>query len=228
MAEVYPNAPLVETIFEIRFPPVLAINSLRHEFQEAVKAEFPVVQFPVIQAGEAPGLSPYTFVSSDGGRRLMISASAVAYSSAIYPDFQTFKGEALDYLGSIVKRYGITDLIRTGLRYTNFLPFVREDGLVPLARYFNLNLPYGGFSHFELRTVVRQERGNLLVRIEQSSFSEGTQELFLLDFDYVKSESLAATFLSEYLDESHDRTKYFFEHLITEEYRQVMRGEIIT
>jgi uncharacterized protein (TIGR04255 family) len=228
MEEVYPNAPLVEAIFEIRFPPVLAIESLRHEFQAAVKDEFPVVYFPVIQPGEASSLRPYHFLSPDGARRLMLSVTNIAYSSKNYREFSTFKLQTLEHLESIIRQYGIGDLTRTGLRYTNILPFVREDGLVPLARYFRLTLSLDGFSHFELRTIVPQVSGNIFVRIEQTVSTDQTQEAFLLDFDYAKQGQLNTKNLSEYLDESHECTKRFFEHLITDDYRKIMRGEIIS
>jgi len=158
----------------------------------------------------------------------MISVSNIAYSSKDYREFSTFKFQVLEHLEGIIRKYDIGDLTRTGLRYTNVLPFIRESGLVPLARYFKLNLSFDGFSNFELRTVVPQASGNIFVRIEQVVSTDQTQEAFVLDFDYAKKDQLNARNLPEYLDESHECTKRFFERLITDDYRKIMRGEIIS
>ena len=49
----------------------------------------------------------------------------------------------------------------------------------------------------------------------------------ILDFDFVKQGDLKFDLIKKRLDESHKHTRSFFENLITEEYKRIMRGEVI-
>ena len=45
--------------------------------------------------------------------------------------------------------------------------------------------------------------------------------------DYAKEKDLGFDSISQYLDESHQHTKYLFEELITDGYKNVMKGEVV-
>jgi uncharacterized protein (TIGR04255 family) len=54
-----------------------------------------------------------------------------------------------------------------------------------------------------------------------------THEAILLDFDYAIQSDLAFDKIEAYLEESHSVTKHMFEGMITDEYRNYIRGEEI-
>ncbi len=64
-------------------------------------------------------------------------------------------------------------------------------------------------------------------RIACAKSADESKEVFILDFDFSKTEPLAVAKLQNYLSESHDRTKRVFEAILTEDYKAVMRGEAV-
>ncbi len=64
-SEVYPHAPLIEAVFEIRFPGEPAVECQRDEFFEMVRDQFPRVHVPKVTSGQWPSLLPYHFRTDD-------------------------------------------------------------------------------------------------------------------------------------------------------------------
>jgi uncharacterized protein (TIGR04255 family) len=54
--------------------------------------------------------------------------------------------------------------------------------------------------------------------------SQSAEEALLLDFDYFKTEGLRAEKTFNYLEESHTQAKNYFENIITDQYREFIRG----
>ena len=181
---------------------------------------------------EAIALKPYEFRSADQKKWLSMSINRFAFSTIEYQGYRGFAKEALKYVSKFVKQFHLSTISRTGLRYINAILFTREDGLLPLDRYFNLTigLPSGlpsSVSVLDLRLDVPIDTGSLTIRLEPVLSPDGTREAFVLDFDYSKTKDLTPNHLRKYIDESHNYTKRFFEAIITDEFRQVMRGEVI-
>lgn len=229
--EIYPNAPLVEAIFEIRFPANLAVECHRDKIYDVFKGDLPQVFVPNIPPNTAPALGLYNFQSDDQAKTVLFSINTCSFSSKKYPGFKAFSLEALRYLNLFGKKFKLSGLKRIGLRYVNIIPYTRENGFVPVKRFFNFG--------FNLPEVVPQElkgfeaafttnvKNDGLIATKLMCLQRGGQEVFLLDFDYSKGKKLLFTDLRQYLEESHEETKKFFEAFITEEYRKLMRGEII-
>jgi len=72
-----------------------------------------------------------------------------------------------------------------------------------------------------------EEGGSLTTRIEPAISYDKNQEGIILDFDYAQEGDLYFSQIDKYLEESHTNTKYFFEQLIADNYKKVMRGEVI-
>lgn len=230
--EIYPNAPLGQAIFEIRFPGEPAVECQRDGFYEIVRKEFPSVRVPMAGPGDAIALKPYEFRSADEKKWLSMSINRFAFSRLEYQGYQGFAEEAMNYVAQFVKRFHISTISRTGLRYINTILFTREDGLLPLERYFKLTIGLpsiipSSFSELNLRIDVPTDTGSLTIRLEPVISPDRTREAFVLDFDYRKTRDLTPENLRQYVDESHDHIKSVFEGIITDEFRQVMRGEVI-
>lgn len=230
--EIYQNAPLVETIFEIRFPGELAIECNRDKFYQRIKDPYSRLFVPNSVEGKAMALEPYRFERDDGTGGIMLSINRLAVYCKEYRGFREFKEEVVRIVSIFAELFKVDSLHRTGLRYINIIPFAREKGVIPIERYLDvaIKLPESvptNFKHLNITFVIQTESGSITTRIVPAVSQDKTQEVIILDFDYAKEENLVFGAINEYLDESHRHTKDLFERLITEEYKRVMRGEAI-
>ena len=64
-SEVYPNQPLVEVVFEIRFPGEVRVECERHLFWEKIRDDYPNVLVPHAQTDKAMALMPYKYLAKN-------------------------------------------------------------------------------------------------------------------------------------------------------------------
>lgn len=230
---LYPNAPLVEAVFEIRFPAEPAVECHRDDFYELVRKEYSAVHVPKVKGGDAPALEFYKFVRPSDESSILVALNRIAFSVKQYHGFAAFKIEAMRVMTIFAERFKINQLRRIGLRYVDMINFVREGDAVPIENYLNVgvDLPQsfpGRFMHFELAFVSKTSGGSVTTRIQPVRSEDQKKEAILLDFDYAKEDdALVFSSLDSYLDESHGHTKDMFEQLITPTYRQFLRGETV-
>lgn len=226
----YPNSPLEGVVFEIRFPGEPAIECHRDEFFAMARAEFPTVLVPKLQTGEAVALSPYRFQRADNSASLMTALNLFAYQTSRYPGFPKFKHDALRWVKAFGQRFEIGRLSRTGLRYTNIIPYAPGD-VFPVADFLDVSVKLGvveaaSFSHFQLSAVIPSTSGEITVQIQEMEGANGIESSIFLDFDFAMSGGeLHLDRVDEYLENSHTETKRLFEGLLTSRYRSFLRGE---
>ena len=230
--KIYKNAPLVETIFEIRFPGEPAIECNKDKFYEKIRDVYSKVLIPISVQGKAMALEPYKFERDDGTSGIMLSINKMAVYCKKYKGFAVFKDELIRIFSIFGEIFKIQKLNRTGLRYINIIPFTREESVIPIKNYLNfkIDLPKSiptDFKNINIIFVSQTNSGSITTHIEPAISSDQTQEVIILDFDYAKEGSLNFNLIDKYLDESHKYTKYLFEELITDDYKKVMRGEMI-
>ena len=230
--EIYKNAPLVETIFEIRFPGEPAIECNRDKFYKRVRNVYSKVLVPKASEGTALALQPYAFECEDGNNGIRLSINTVAVYCRKYKGFKPFKKETMRIFSILRELFKIQKLNRTGLRCINVIPFTRVKNAVPINDYLNIEirlpkLVSTDFKDLNIVFISKTKGGAITTRIEPATSPDKSQEVIILDFDYAKSENLDFDCIESYIDESHEHTKRFFEGLITDDYRKVMRGEVI-
>lgn len=232
-SEIYTNSPLVEVIFEIRFPAEPVVECRRDVFYDYIRKDYSKVFVPPAKDGGYVALEPYRFEKEDHSSGIMLAISKFSYYCRKYPGFDKFKKEVLRLTDIFKKSYPkINTLNRTGFRYVNIIPFTREGGVVPLDKFLNvrLQLPttipekYGNIS---LGFVAKTNGGSVATRIETLLAADKSGEAILLDIDYAKEEKLLINNLRKYLDESHTYSRQLFEDLITDTYREYLKGESI-
>ncbi len=224
--EIYKKSPLIEAVFEVRFNPMLAVESSRDKFHDRIKDAFPNVAIP------KSNQEPYIFAKGDQSWTVLISPILFAVSCKKYEGFQVYKKESLRLLSIFGELFKMDKLVRSGLRYVNIIPFTRESGIIPLKNYLNIeiNLPKAIPSTFKAASLVfisQLEKGSITTRVEPVMSPDQTQEALILDFDYAKEADLSFKNLDLYLEESHMHTKALFEGLVTDKYRAIMRGEVV-
>ncbi|MBI5208221.1 MAG: TIGR04255 family protein [Candidatus Firestonebacteria bacterium] len=230
--DLYINAPLVETVFEIRFPGEPAIECHRDIFFEKVRDIYPKILVPKLISGQPIALEPYRFECEDSTYGVMVSLNKFGIYCRKYEGFEKFKDEILKISKIFGELFKIKKLNRTGLRYINIIPFTREDSTIPIKKIlnFNINLPENISVNLKNLNIVFESEtdgGCITTRIEPAISQDKTQEVIFLDFDYAKEKNLNFNSLEKYLNESHKHTKTFFEELITSDYKKVMKGDII-
>lgn len=230
--EIYKNAPLVETVFEIRFPGEPAIECGRDKFYEQIRDTYSKVLVPRSVEGKAMAVEPYRFECGDGNYGVMLSINRFAVYCKKYESFDLFKRETMRLVDIFGKLYKVKKLTRTGLRYINIIPFTREGEIIPLQNYLNIkvDLPESistDFTNLNLIFISKTNGGSITTRIEPAISQDRSHEVIILDFDYAKEKDLNFDSILQYLDESHQHTKYLFEELITDGYKKVMKGEVV-
>lgn len=228
--EVYPKAPLSEVVFEIQFPGEPAVECHRDELFEFVRSSLPVVRVPEVSAERNFKFRTYQFASSDGAFTVMAGINQLGYSSKKYMGYADFKNQLIPIFHFFCERFKIQNFRRVGFRYINAIPFTRENGLIPLSRYLKSKFILSPsipdhFDQCSIALVQNLEKGKILTRIETMTDKNLKDEALLLDFDYFKTENLKAPQLDEYLEESHSQAKAFFENIITDQYREFIRGK---
>lgn len=231
-AEQYPNQPLIDVAFEIRFPGDPAIECRRDEFFRQVRDKYSKVYVPKLQPGDAPALAMYHFKQEDDQATIMTAINKLAYSTKKYPGFGAFKAEILRIVEIFGSIFPVGKLTRTGLRYVNAIPFVHKAGSIPLGEYLKVgfHLPPPATDSFKtLNFAFASQIGNGIInaRIEHMLAEDKSHEAILLDFDYAMQDELTFDKIEMYLVESHGVTKQMFEGMITDDYRNYIRGEEI-
>jgi len=237
--EFYPNQPLQEVIFEVRFPGEVRIECERHLFWEKIRDDYPDILVPRPVPDQAMALMPYRFRKADNSMSVMVCMRSFAVSAKIYPGYKEFSEEVLRLYQIFGSTFNLNKLNRIGWRYVNVIPFVRENGVIPLAKLLKIGfkVPKSVPEEFKnLDFVFESEHagGSVITKlqsIEKISSHDSTQEALLLDFDYgkVPTKDLELNFsdVPKYLDEAHQNTRQLFEDFITDEYRQYLRGDVI-
>jgi len=230
---IYKNAPLIETVFEIRFPAEPTIECNRDKLYEKIKNIYSKVLVPVAVPGKATAFEPYRFESADGNNGIMISINKLAFYCKKYEGFNSFKTETIRLFSIFEEIFKIQKLRRAGLRYINIIPFIRENNIIPIENYLNIKivLPNSITTDFENLSLIFVSQtkggGSLTTRIESAISNDKKQEGIILDFDYAQEGDLYFSQIDKCLEESHNNTKYIFEQLIADNYKKVMRGEVI-
>lgn len=231
--EIYPNSPLIEVIFEIRFPGEPIVECRRDIFYDLVRADYSTLLVPQTKEGSFVALEPYRFEKNDGSCGIMLALNKFSFYCRKYPGFVLFKKEIIQLLLKFRKAYPQVDkLNRTGFRYINIIPFTREEGVVPLDSFLKLKLQMPKaiperYNNISVGLVAKTKRGSITTRIETLAAADKSGEAILLDFDYAKEEGLSIKNIKQYLDESHNYSRQLFEDLITDNYRMFLKGETI-
>ncbi|PXF56402.1 MAG: hypothetical protein C4B58_13530 [Deltaproteobacteria bacterium] len=232
ISEVYPNSPLVEVVCEIRFPGEMAIECKRDEFYEKIRDKFHMILIPHIKSGAINSLKPYRFENSSRNAGIMLGIDRFSFYEKDYSGHKLFIKEFVRLVKMLGETYSLKKLKRLGWRYINVIPFSREDGIVPLKRFTSagISLPSGVSDQFENLSIVfisKVPEGSITTRIESMIRTDDQQEALLMDFDFAMTEKLSLSKIGSCVSKAHKQTRELFENLITDDYREYLRGEMI-
>ncbi len=230
MSELFPNAPLREVTFQVRFPGELAIEAKRHEFHHKIRSNYPKLYVPKAQPDVAPALQAYTFKNEEETTSIGLAVNTFFLTTLRYLGFEKFKAEFLSVFSLFQEMFNIQKFSRTGLRYVNHVPALKEQGIIPLKDILKIKIQSpipisDAYEEFLLVFAARLGEGKLRCITQYQSEQPQGREFILLDFDYFIEGELEPKRINELLEISHSHTKEVFLSLLTEDYLSVMRGE---
>jgi uncharacterized protein (TIGR04255 family) len=134
---IYKQNPLVEVICQLKFPPILKIESEPPAaFQEKIRKSYPMMQEssadqPLLPPGIArvigqavPGFfqgRTYSFVSEDERWKVTLTREFLALSTARYTRWEEFRSKLQVAVEALVSTYEPGFLVRVGLRYRDMI-----------------------------------------------------------------------------------------------------------
>lgn len=227
------NAPLVEAVFELRFPGEPAVSSGLDRYYDTIRGDFPQVFVPNAQPGVAPALQPWEFKNNKACRWVSISINSFAVHVRDYENYQDLRSLALPLAERFCEQFRISDLTRVGARYINRIVLLREPGQpIPLADYLNIGflLPAivdtSTMEDIHLQFATRRDDAQLVVGLHHVREQPAQPEHLVLDLDCGIVNNVSSARLAQHLDAVHEKVEDLFAALAAEAYMKYMNGDI--
>lgn len=220
-----PVRPLQFAALELRFPGDPELETRRGAFFRRVRDDFPLVQVPVSELGQAPALQPYQFATADDRRHLQLALNLFGYSvrGDAYRSFTAFKAEFDRYFGVLAETFPeLGGCTRVGLRYVNQLPIERdpagflEPSPIRFPRVDGAPIRSGAFGQ-----EVALAGGILRVQIRAGIGEQPGVVILDLDHFYEAdvSSPIPVNELDELVERAHAVVRSFFDQSVEPEYR---------
>ena len=223
--ETYPNSPLIEVICEIRFPPDLAIDSKKHEFQQQIRDEYPNIGTRGRGDSEA---ALFRFENAHRTAGILMGLDRMARYEKKYTGHKNFISEFFKVFDKFRSIYKIKNVTRLGWRYINIIPYVRNDGLIPLDDLLQVKVLLGESYalplNFDITIESAVPNGSLTTKLATLTEQGTGREVMVLDFDFAMIANLQVSKLRSHVRHAHGVTRATFETLITDQYREFLRG----
>ena len=231
---LYPNQPLISVATEVRFRGDLKVESNRPEFHQTIRDDFPQLKVPYAEEGVAPALQHYRFENDQSSHGVQVAVHSFSYYARDYPGHDAFFSIVDSLLEKFVRLIGALHVNRIGWRYINAIPFARENGLVPLHRFFGhvfgMELRRDHlFTSADMRATLPINGAQLNMALKTVESKDSPQEeSLLLDIDAFRTYESQLMNASDVMDEIrhvHASGYAVFESLITKDYRAYLVGE---
>jgi uncharacterized protein (TIGR04255 family) len=220
---IYSTNPLEEVICQLRFPPILRIDSDVTDFQEAIRAEYPFYSeeqlalpglppqiLELMKAAPASGPKPAKrFGSADERWTVSITREFVALQTTQYTRWEEFRQRLRGVLDISERIFRPAFYTRVGLRYRDV---IRRPALaVNTLSWSQLLQPHiAGELSTEIAPNVKEllhvslialsEHGNVRLRHGLSEPNEGSEPSYTIDADFFSVDRTELTDVNDRLD----------------------------
>jgi len=119
---IYQKSQLIETICQLRFPPILSIDAKAPaDFQEEIREIFPRYECrqEKLPGGDGQTVKNHHFISADGSCKLSLTKNFIALSTVRYGGWARFAHMLDEALCQFIRIYKPAYFERIGLRYLN-------------------------------------------------------------------------------------------------------------
>lgn len=210
---IYRKNPLAEVICQLKFPPILRIDSeLPSGFQDRIRADYPLyTERRQTPAGVPPNVHPevikliqsigsqassahHNFGSGDSSWTVTLTRDFLALKTTAYRRWEEFRERIEQLLPALTEEYNPAFFTRIGLRYSDVIQR-SELGLVdvPWSDLLNPHIA-GEFSfpnivdeieHAARETVLRfdEHGGRVMIRHGIATVDPENEQCFIVDVD---------------------------------------------
>lgn len=238
--EIFPHSPLSEVVFEARFPILFGIPQKVSDFQLSVidefeKAEERRVQDISIGRDEKPELRAseviWQFSHKEGDPTIRLFRNKITVFSKVYECYdsenrKSFRPNIRYAVEKFLDLFQIREFSRIGLRYINKCK-VEELSNDWFRRFFKPVVDIDKYpleNILEKLVIIRFKKGNQKVLLQNALVEEKGIKKYVLDFDAYE-ESCATESYLQITDRLHEIILREFHSLITDDYRNKLRGE---
>ncbi len=230
----FPNAPLKEAAFEVRFNPLLKIERDIARFQERITQEYPLL-------GKETGLtngeqvSTFLFHTANKDKTLRISVRSFGFSTTNYHHFDPFRDELLEKTKDFCQCYDVTSFTRVGLRYINNIEIPERNGRFDFTELVHPLLDLQRISAEEIQRmaqeiVLTKPAGALAIRsglipLAPVPGREEKKALYVLDLDFYTETLTGREDLPRLVGTFHDEIEKEFLSQVTKSMVTVMEGK---
>lgn len=251
---IYEKNPLEEVICQLRFPPVLKIETEPPaQFQERIRSDYPfykskpAVKLPAGLPAELAALLPkdlpfgtgqtaHEFGSRDERWTLSLTRDFLALTCRSYDRWENFKAHLDQPLEALRELYAPAFFTRIGLRYRNV---IRRSVLgLEQVGWAELLQPWvaGALASPEIAADVEHSAQELVVRLPDGrshvrahhglAVDEGSQEpCYVIDADFFDDQQSEWPHAFERLVFLNRQARLFFRWCITDHLHQAMRPQ---
>lgn len=247
----YNKSPLMEVIFQLRFPTILSINANQPvNFQEKIRERYPFYEEGIEQQNElviAPDGKPthlkqsenknYSFVSADNLYKVNLTSSFIAISTLAYTQWEDFVKHIEFVVSVFEEEYKPAFYTRVGLRYIDAI--TRGNLGLETKKWNELIQPHilgivtpeieEGVHSFVSEAEYRNDDGKTLTKthFEFVHVNDNPEMFLLMDCDYFTSGVTEKNELINIANMLHTNSSNFIGRAITEELSEAMEPEEI-
>ena len=227
--EIFPNNPLREVAFEIRFPMNLRVLRDVYEVQQFLRNEYSVVNREETITPTDPTTISYHFTDPNHKKTIKLNEDRLAIIHGGYESFEVFKTDILSKSNWFCDFFRLEQFLRVGLRYINQIPIVLEDGPGLLSKvvnpYIDLNR-IGNNKVIQFGTHVLIQKERCAVQIRNALLPQSPQHSFyILDLDAFTEGQGNVKHLGETLEILHHTIQVEFLTHVTEGFKSQMRKQ---
>jgi uncharacterized protein (TIGR04255 family) len=246
---IYEKNPLDLVICQIRFPPILRIETeIPARFQEVLRIDYPLLReqptliqppgLPADFANLAASLIPgagrkgYEFVSADENWRVTLFRSFVSLTCNKYSKWEHFKERLRPVLAAFVEQYQPTFYLRLGLRYRDVI--VRSKLNLEKSNWGSLLQPQvagelasniaPSVEDVSRQVVLRQSKheGKITVQHGTVRLQDTNEECYCFDIDLFTDRRTELDQAEQTLDDFNRQSGRLFRWCISDELHRAM------
>ena len=252
---IYKNNPLDKVICQLRFPPILKIDTkVPDEFQERIRDVFPEfsekaeIKLPIFKSAQKDtpaevlqsitpmGNKNYDFSSEDKVWTINLTRTFIALSTKKYERREDFRTHLDAPLKAFIDIYKPSAFSRVGLRY---IDIIRRSELnlkdMPWSKLLKPHVLWllgsndvnKNIQSFQAQCEIELEDETSIARVMTGLIDgqESDEECFMIDTDFYTTKKTAITDVGGKLDFFHTQGSRLIQWLITKRLHEAMEPE---
>ncbi len=250
--ETYKISPLVEVIFQLRFPAILLINSEQpSKFQEKIREEYPHYNEKIeyineminisdeiqIPSQNTVGIKNYSFLSSDKTFKINLTSTFISFSTKKYTRWEEFYNKVKKLVEIFESIYKPNFYTRIGLRYIDI--FTKSKWNLSDKSWHELMQPHilgiitpddekGTKSYLSISEYKSEDKEYMQrKRIEFVHVNNENDLSLMTDCDYFTNIITETKDVEIKVNKLHDNSVNFIQHAIQNVLREAMQPESI-